>query len=61
MGHVFISYSHKDEAYVDRLTVYLTAAGIEVWTDKGIDYGAEWARIIDQQLRECAAFVPSYP
>mgnify|MGYP002621474550 FL=1 len=58
VGHVFISYSHKDGAYVDRLTAYLAGAGIEVWTDRGIEFGAEWARTIDQQLRTCAAFVP---
>ena len=58
MGHVFISYSHKDSAYVDRLTAYFAGAGIEVWTDRGIEYGAEWVRTIDQQIRACAAFVP---
>ena len=29
-----------------------------MWTDKGIPFGAEWARTIEGKLRECVVFVP---
>jgi hypothetical protein len=58
VGYVFISYSHKDSAYVARLVAHLTKVGIEVWTDRGIEHGAEWARTIERKLRDCAVFVP---
>src|SRR5262249_48953728 len=58
VGHVFISYSHRDSAYVNRLAEYLTNAGIEVWTDRGIEHGAEWVRTIERRVRDRDAFVP---
>jgi TIR domain len=57
-GHVFISYSHKDAAYVGRLRLHLTERSIQVWTDEGIPYGAQWARTIEDQLRACAVVLP---
>ena len=43
---VFISYSHKDEAWKDRLQPHLVmlqqAGHLEVWQDRRIGYGAEW-------------------
>jgi hypothetical protein len=57
-GHAFISYSHLDAEYVGRLKIHLAAAGLTVWTDEGIDYGAQWSAIIEKQIETCAAFVP---
>jgi formylglycine-generating enzyme required for sulfatase activity len=57
MGHVFISYSHKDKPYVQRLKEALQKNGFEAWSDEHIDYGDEWPRIIQKHLDECEAFI----
>jgi hypothetical protein len=33
-GHIFISYSHSDRPYADRLAAHLDAAGVPVWMDR---------------------------
>lgn len=57
MGHVFISYSHKDKAYTQQLKEALLKNGFEVWIDEHIDYGDEWPKIIQQHLDGCDAFI----
>lgn len=57
MGHIFISYSHKDKEYVHRLQDDLQKRGIDVWIDDRIDYGTEWPHVIQQHLDECDAFI----
>jgi hypothetical protein len=57
-GHVFVSYSHHDAAFVGRLKVRLLGAGMQVWTDEGIDGGAEWMSLLERQIETCAVFVP---
>ena len=39
MAHIFISYSHKDKAYVHRLAETLQNENFDVWIDDRIDYG----------------------
>ena len=47
---VFISYSHKDEAYREKLEAHLAilrrSGHIEEWHDRGISPGDEWAERI---------------
>jgi hypothetical protein len=57
-GHVFISYSRTDTAYVERLAAHLQAAGVPVWVDHEIDYGDRWASVIEAEISSCVAFVP---
>jgi chaperonin GroEL len=57
-GHVFISYSHKDAPYVVRLVAHLRSAGVDVWTDEGLDYGDQWPLKIERMIDSCQAFVP---
>ena len=57
MGHIFISYSHKDKDYVHRLQDALQAEGFEVWIDDRIDYGDEWPMVIQDRLDACDAFI----
>ena len=57
MGHIFISYSHKDKKYVHKLRAALQAEGFEVWVDDRIDYGTEWPKVIQRRLDECDALV----
>jgi hypothetical protein len=56
-GHVFISYSHQDVAYVDRLVSHLRAQGLEVWVDHELHHGDRWAKIVETMIDGCAAFV----
>jgi hypothetical protein len=56
-NYVFISYSHLDEAYAHRLAIAMQAAGINVWLDDRIDYGAQWPREIQTRLEGCSAFI----
>ena len=42
MGHIFISYSHKDKKYVEKLEQKLLDEGFDVWIDHCIDYGDDW-------------------
>jgi hypothetical protein len=57
MGHIFISYSHKDKAYVDKLQKYLLKQGFDAWIDDRIDYGTRWPREIEKRLKDCEAFI----
>lgn len=57
MGHIFISYSHKDKAYIHKLQEALRNEGFEVWVDDRIDYGTEWPKVIQKHLDECDAFI----
>ena len=57
MGHIFISYSHKDKVYVHRLQEALQDEGFDVWIDDRIDYGTRWPKVIQDQLDACDAFI----
>jgi tetratricopeptide (TPR) repeat protein len=57
MGYAFISYSHKDKEYVDRLQAALEEEGFEVWVDERINYGEEWTRVVQQHVDGCDAFI----
>ena len=47
MTQVFISYSRKDLAFVERLAKDLKAAGLEVWYDlSGLEIGMHWGKEI---------------
>ena len=37
MGHIFISYSHKDKTYVEKFEEKLITKGFDVWIDHRID------------------------
>lgn len=57
MGHIFISYSHKDTAYAHGLAKNLQNTGFQVWIDQRLDYGSQWPREIQKQLDTCEAFI----
>ena len=50
MGHLFISYSHKDTGYAHKLAGALQNKGLEVWIDERLDYGSQWPLEIQKQL-----------
>ena len=56
---VFISYSHKDEQWKDRLTSQLNVlAGegiLDTWADRRIETGEDWYQEIEQGFCCCDA------
>jgi hypothetical protein len=58
---VFISYSHKDERYLDQLrthiTPYLRKGTLKAWSDKQIAAGARWLEEIKTALAQAAVAV----
>jgi formylglycine-generating enzyme required for sulfatase activity len=57
MGHIFISYSHKDTEYAHRLANNLQNTGLKIWIDERLDYGSQWPQEIQKQLDACDAFI----
>lgn len=57
MGHIFISYSRKDETYVTKLVEALENKGFEVWIDTEILTGGKWIEVINHKIDTCDAFV----
>jgi hypothetical protein len=50
---IFVSYSHQDTPFAERLVGDLQKAGAQVWYDvSGIDYG-NFMRRLDQALTQC--------
>jgi TIR domain len=56
-GHVFISYSRTDRAYVEELAAQLAFAGLGVWYDYDIEIGSRFDSVIQAQIDGCAAIV----
>jgi hypothetical protein len=58
---VFISYSHKDEIWKDRLRSHLKvleqAGRITVWDDREIEYGTDWHASIRKAIDQAAVTV----
>ncbi len=57
MGHVFISYSHKDSEYIEKLEKKLVEEGFNVWIDHRIDYGSQWPKAIEKAVDTCDAYI----
>ena len=56
MARVFISYSHRDEAWKDRVVRQLgvlAEEGLETWDDRRIDGGDDWYPEIEQAIAGC--------
>lgn len=53
---IFISYSHKDEAFKDSLITHLSPLKrlkiIEEWNDRKINPGSEWDQVISAKMEE---------
>ncbi len=58
---VFISYSHKDEAWKDRLMTHLQVLALEdyfeVWDDRQIATGDDWFPEIEQAIEQASLAV----
>ncbi len=58
---VFISYSHQDERWKDRLVRHLRVLdaewSLEIWNDRQIAAGSDWQPAIQQAMERAAAAV----
>jgi formylglycine-generating enzyme required for sulfatase activity len=54
---VFISYSHQDEWWKDRLVCQLRVLELEVWNDRRIAPGADWRPEIERAMERAVAAV----
>lgn len=57
MSHIFISYSHEDRKYVEKLEQKLIEEGFNVWIDHHIDYGSQWTEAIENAIDTCGAYI----
>lgn len=57
MSQVFISYSHKDERYVNLILRELKRKKILYWYDKKIPPGKNWADCINDAIKDSFALV----
>lgn len=58
MSHIFLSYSHKDQEYTQKLVEELRNKGIEVWFDKdSIRTGDQWSLSIKEAVQASSAMV----
>ena len=56
MARVFISYSHQDEAWKDRVVRQLGVLadeGLETWDDRRIQAGDDWLPEIEEAIAQC--------
>jgi hypothetical protein len=56
MAKLFVSYSHRDEGWKDRVVqqlLVLATEGLEVWDDRRIAAGDDWAAEIGQAIADC--------
>lgn len=51
--YIFISYSHKDQAVVERMLDIFDKHNIRYWYDAGIEAGSEYSDIIAQHIKDC--------
>ncbi len=58
MAHVFISYSHDDSKFAEKLKEGLEVAGIDVWLDKlRLRAGEDWREEIDEAINASFALI----
>lgn len=57
-GKVFISYSRKDKAFVQKLNSALDNAGVQAWVDwEGIELASDWMETITHAIQSNDAFL----
>lgn len=59
--NVFVSYSHKDKKWLDRILKWLKPLEeeglLDIWDDDQIPPGAKWSDVIEKNLAEAQAAV----
>lgn len=55
---VFISYSSKDRALVEKMVAFIENKGLSCfWDNRNIPKGADWMEVLDNELDKCKIFV----
>jgi len=57
MPSVFLSYSHKDEVWKDRLKTHLGVLELDTWDDRRIEGGADWFEEIQDAMARASVAV----
>jgi hypothetical protein len=58
VGKVFISYAHKDQAFIHKVALDLEEQGAPVWLDHGdLHGGMDWQTQIEENIKDCAVFI----
>ena len=57
MSHIFISYSHNDRKYVEKLEQKLLEEGFNVWIDHRFEYGSRWSEAIETAIDPCDGYI----
>jgi hypothetical protein len=58
MSHIFISYAHADQEFVNELVQRLRNAGISVWKDShDLHAGDDWRERIDDAIKAATALI----
>ncbi|MCM2388358.1 TIR domain-containing protein [Streptomyces albipurpureus] len=56
--HVFISYSRRDQAWVDPLVAELARRGVKYWLDReGIPFSVPWREEVEDAVQSCDLFL----
>ncbi len=59
-NYIFISYCHRDRAYVFPIIEQMARDGYRIWFDDGITPGLEWPEVVGKYLKDstvCLAFI----
>jgi hypothetical protein len=61
MRTIFISYSHRDRRWADRLLIHLKPierdTPVDIWDDSRIEPGANWRQVIENALNTATAAI----
>lgn len=61
LHRIFVSFSHRDERWFERLKVHLTplekSGKIDLWSDQQIRPGSDWRREIDSALEQAQSAI----
>lgn len=55
MSHIFLSYSTKDKAMVDKIAQDLENEGFKIWQNKEMNFGENWSNQIEQAINTADA------
>lgn len=56
-NYAFVSYAHRDSAFVNALVEALGKAGANCWIDSRIEAGARWDETLEDRIRQCGVVV----
>ncbi len=57
LPYIFVSYSHKDRKFIEKVIAALQKNGYRVWFDEGIEVGTEWPQSIATRIKDCSIFL----